>query len=228
MYSNDTRVCPVYVFPLSSGVLYPSSNNITSIMALSIAFTVLYMFGIPSYLYYLIKKAVGEVDRNLGTERLYDEIKEVKSKKAEGWEKAAKQLEDDAQKKYQEAVNAYQQAASTLYSSYERKFRYYKIIVLVEKLILIMVCSIRFFYAAKLCFSTVAFPQGLQVNLLLSNAFLIRHFPNTFNQELQGLQIQKLLTAIVIIAFLIFALVSRPFLDTQEDFMDITCRIVNM
>jgi hypothetical protein len=68
----------------------------------------------------------------------------------------------------------------------------------------------------------------LQVNLLLSNAFLIRHFPNTFNQELQGLQIQKLLTAIVIIAFLLFALVSRPFLDSQEDFMDITCRVVNV
>jgi hypothetical protein len=67
-----------------------------------------------------------------------------------------------------------------------------------------------------------------QVNLLLSNAFLVRHFPKTFNQELQGLQIQKLLTAIVIIAFLSFALVSRPFLDTQEDFMDITCRVVNM
>ena len=126
-------------------------------MALSIAFTVLYMFGIPSYLYYLIKKAVGEVDRNLGTERLYDEIKEVRSKKAEGWEKAAKQLEDDAQKKYQEAVNAYQQAASTLYSSYERKFRYYKIIVLVEKLILIMVGSISFLCAATFCFNTVVF-----------------------------------------------------------------------
>jgi tryptophan 2,3-dioxygenase len=108
-------------------------------MALSIAFTVLYMIGIPSYLFYLIRKAVGEVDRNLGTERLYDEIKEVKTKQAEGWQQVAKQLEDDAQKKYQEAVNAYQQAASTLYSSYERKYRYYKIIVLLEKLILIMV-----------------------------------------------------------------------------------------
>jgi hypothetical protein len=132
-------VCPVYVFPLSNQVPYPSSNNITGIMALSIAFTVLYMIGIPSYLFYLIKKAVGEVDRNLGTERLYAEIKEVKTKQADGWEQVAKQLEDDAQKKYQEAVNAYQQAASTLYSSYERKYRYYKIIVLVEKLILIMV-----------------------------------------------------------------------------------------
>ncbi len=129
----------MYVFPLSSEVPYPSRDNITGIMALSIAFTVLYMIGIPSYLFYLIRKAVGEVDRNLGTERLYDEIKEVKAKKAEGWEKLAQQLEDDAKKKYQEAVNAYQQAASTLYSSYERNFRYYKIIVLVEKLILIMV-----------------------------------------------------------------------------------------
>ena len=118
---------------------YPSSDKITGIMALSIAFTVLYMIGIPSYLFYLIRKAVGEVDRNLGTERLYDEIKEVKTKQAEGWQQVAKQLEDDAQKKYQEAVNAYQQAASTLYSSYERKYRYYKIIVLLEKLILIMV-----------------------------------------------------------------------------------------
>jgi uncharacterized protein YukE len=108
-------------------------------MVLSIAFTMLYMIGIPSYLFYLIKKAVGEVDRNLGTERLYDEIREVKTKKADGWERVAKQLQDDAQKKYQEAVNAYQQAASTLYSSYERKFRFYKIIVLFEKLILIMV-----------------------------------------------------------------------------------------
>jgi hypothetical protein len=26
----------------------------------------------------------------------------------------------------------------------------------------------------------------------------------------------------------LFALVSRPFLDSQEDFMDITCRVVNM
>jgi tryptophan 2,3-dioxygenase len=120
-------------------VPYPSSDKITGIMALSIAFTVLYMIGIPSYLFYLIRKAVGEVDRNLGTERLYDEIKEVKTKQAEGWQQVAKQLEDDAQKKYQEAVNAYQQAASTLYSSYERKYRYYKIIVLLEKLILIMV-----------------------------------------------------------------------------------------
>jgi len=68
----------------------------------------------------------------------------------------------------------------------------------------------------------------LQVNLLLSNAFLVKHFPSTFNQDLQGLQIQKLLTAVVIIAFLLFAVVSRPFLDTQEDFMDITCRVVNM
>lgn len=66
------------------------------------------------------------------------------------------------------------------------------------------------------------------MNLLLSNAFLIKQFPETFNQELQAIQIQKLLTAIVIGAFLIFALVSRPFLDSQEDFMDITCRIVNM
>ena len=138
-YSNDTRICPVYVFPLSNQVPYPSSDKITGIMGLSIAFTLLYMIGIPSYLFYLIRKAVGEVDRNLGTERLYDEIQDVKSKKAEGWEKVAKQLEDDAQKKYQEAVNAYQQAASTLYSSYERRYRYYKIIVLVEKLILIMV-----------------------------------------------------------------------------------------
>ena len=129
----------MYVFPLSSEVPFPYSDNITGIMALSIAFTVLYMIGIPSYLFYLIRKAVGEVDRNLGTERLYDEIKEVKAKKAEGWEKLAQQLEDDAKKKYQEAVNAYQQAASTLYSSYERNFRYYKIIVLVEKLVLIMV-----------------------------------------------------------------------------------------
>lgn len=56
-------------------------------MALSIAFTVVYMVGIPSYLFYLIRKAVGEVDRNLGTERLYQEIKDVRTKKAEGWEK---------------------------------------------------------------------------------------------------------------------------------------------
>jgi len=108
-------------------------------MALSIAFTMVYMIGIPSYLFYLIRKAVGEVDRNLGTERLYQEIKDVRTIKAEGWEKTAKQLEDDAQKKYQEAVNAYQQAASTLYSSYERRYRFYKIIVMFEKLILIMV-----------------------------------------------------------------------------------------
>jgi hypothetical protein len=118
------------------------------------------MVGIPSYLYYLIKKAVGEVDRNLGTERLYDEIKEVKAKKAEGWEKTAKQLEDDAKKKYQEAVNAYQQAASTLYSSYERQFRYYKIIVLFEKLILIMVSFLQPLYAALFsCFNSVHFLQ---------------------------------------------------------------------
>jgi len=109
------------------------------------------MIGIPSYLFYLIRKAVGEVDRNLGTERLYDEIQDVKSKKEEGWEKVAKQLEDDAQKKYQEAVNAYQQAASTLYSSYERRYRYYKIIVLVEKLILIMVTNSLSSHMALLC-----------------------------------------------------------------------------
>ena len=138
-YTNDTRVCPVYLFPLSERTLYPSTNNITGIMALSIAFTMVYMIGIPSYLFYLIRKAVGEVDRNLGTERLYQEIKDVRTIKAEGWEKTAKQLEDDAQKKYQEAVNAYQQAASTLYSSYERRYRFYKIIVMFEKLILIMV-----------------------------------------------------------------------------------------
>jgi hypothetical protein len=150
----------VYVFPLSSQTPYPSSNDINSIMVLSIAFTVLYMVGIPSYLYYLIKKAVGEVDRNLGTERLYDEIKEVKAKKAEGWEKTAKQMEDDAKKKYQEAVNAYQQAASTLYSSYERQYRYYKIIVLFEKLILIMVSFLQPLYAASFsCFNLVHFLQ---------------------------------------------------------------------
>ncbi|KAJ5080249.1 leucine rich repeat protein [Anaeramoeba ignava] len=122
---------------------YPCPRSIGDFKALqwiSIVFGLLYIFGMPFFFLYLIRKSIKEIDTIYRVTEDLKEIKELKKKelKTEEHKKLIKQKKRKFKIRYSRVVKDYKCFQAYLYNSYKRSTCYYKPLQMLEKFLLIL------------------------------------------------------------------------------------------
>ncbi|KAJ5074549.1 leucine rich repeat protein [Anaeramoeba ignava] len=124
-----------------------SIKSFSAIQWLSLIFGFIYVFGIPLFFIFTIRKVVKEIDNSFGISNDLKEISQMqkKSKKLNQKEKEEiKKKKKQTEKKYIIAARKYKCAQSYLYSPYKRKYRYFKVIQMMEKFLILLLTVLPF------------------------------------------------------------------------------------
>jgi len=195
----------------------------------SFVFATVYMMGIPIYLVYHVREAVSVLDRNNPRHvRLFQEV--LAAERQRSWRDfwltsvpqcllplvaSDKDKEEEVKRKrllvranalYAEAVCDFDDARSALYCSYKWNNKYFKIVAIGERVLILLLAF---------------FLSDSSIKLWIGHE-------NFDELNLQQLQLQKLLTALTTAIFLAVSLFWQPFSDWQDGLIDGMCRLTNM
>jgi hypothetical protein len=191
-------------------------------------FAVLYMTCIPIYLAHHVREAVSVLDRNNPRHvRLFQEVQTLDRQRTwrarllaamptcllpvlaseEHWviEVKRKRLLRRAHSLYAEAVCDFDDARSALYCSYKWNNKYFKMVGIFERVLILLVVFLLSDPSLKLWLGQDMFES----------------------MGLQQLHMHKLLTAVITAVFLTISLVGQPFSDWQDGLIDGVCRFAN-
>jgi hypothetical protein len=195
----------------------------------SLVFAIVYMVGIPMYLVHHVREAVSVLDRNNPRHvRLFQEVRTavrqrswrsfwltcvprfllplVASDKYQEEEVKRKRLLLRANALYAEAVCDFDDARSALYCSYKWNYKYFKMVAISERVLILLLAF---------------FLSGPSIKLWIGH--------DAFGDlNLQQLELQKLLTALTTAIFFTLSLSWQPFSDWQDGLIDGMCRVTNM
>ncbi|KAL0215421.1 hypothetical protein P9112_007605 [Eukaryota sp. TZLM1-RC] len=112
-------------------------QDFTTFQLINAVMGALFMFSIPIFFFFLIRKGVALIDRNYNLKakrkELLDRIDQLKRDTPPGFQDEIKRLKKEIRKKYSSACQEFSTAQSYLFAAYRRPLRYWKVIHMIEK-----------------------------------------------------------------------------------------------
>eukprot|EP00002_Diphylleia_rotans_P021967 TRINITY_DN428_c0_g2_i2.p1 TRINITY_DN428_c0_g2~~TRINITY_DN428_c0_g2_i2.p1 ORF type:complete len:2171 (-),score=432.49 TRINITY_DN428_c0_g2_i2:273-6785(-) len=145
-------------------------TELAPIHYISIVLIPIYVLGIPAFFANLIRDAIMQIDSSDSITSKYAQLTEFQEKSSETPEakEQYKLKSKEFKKEYAASVRSFRTASSYLYSAYEYRFRYYKIIQMVEKTCLLIITSYLSESSARAVASNVVISIYAAVSIIFS------------------------------------------------------------